>query len=90
MAVAPAGTVCVMTSGAQEWETVVPEDGSALLEDLRRHGVRPGQRLHLRAVPDVPDPLLEDFIGSGGVGTDPDLSTNAKKILRDEMGRGHS
>jgi hypothetical protein len=79
-----------MSTGAQEWETVVPEDGSALLEDLRQHGVRPGQRLHLRAVPDAPDGLLEDFIGSGGITGDTDLSINAKKILRDEMGRGHS
>lgn len=86
MAVAPAGTVCVMTSGAQEWETVVPEDGSALLEDLRRHGVRPGQRLHLRVVPDVAsDPVWNSFLGSGG-DSDPDLSANAKRIVRDEMG----
>jgi hypothetical protein len=79
-----------MSTSAQEWDTVVPEDGAVLLEELRRHGVRPGQRLHLRAVPDAPDSLLEDFIGSGGESGDPDLSTNAKQILRDEMGRGHS
>jgi hypothetical protein len=82
-----------MSTGAQEWDQVIPEDGSALLEDLRRHGVRPGQRVHLRAVPDVPDAPKnpwDDFIGSGGESGDPDLSTNAKQILRDEMGRGHS
>jgi hypothetical protein len=75
-----------MGTSAHEWDLVVPDDGAALLEELRQHGVRPGQRLHLRAVPDTHDGLLEDFIGSGGDSGDPDLSQNAKKIVRDEMG----
>ena len=75
-------------SSVNEWDLVVPDDGAALLAELRRHGVRPGQRLHLRAVPDVepnPDPWVS-FIGSGGDSGDPDLSTNAKSIIRAEMG----
>jgi hypothetical protein len=79
-----------MSTGAHEWDVVVPEDGSALLENLRQHGVRPGQRLHLQSVPDSPDPLLEEFIGSGGDSGDPDLSSNAKQIARDEMGEWSS
>ena len=79
-----------MTSGAREWDMVVPDDDSDLLEELRRHGVRPGQRLRLQLVPDTAESPWEDFIGSAGMTSDPDLSTNAKKILRDEMGRGHS
>jgi hypothetical protein len=69
---------------------VVPDDGAALLAELKRHGVRPGQRLHLRAVPVSADPLLEEFIGSGGDSGDPDLSANAKRIARDEMGEWSS
>ena len=75
-----------MTSSAYEWDMVVPEDGEALLAELRRHGVRPGRRVHLRVVPDAPTSPWDDFIGSGGDGGDPDLSANAKKIVRDEMG----
>ena len=31
---------------------MVPDDAAELVAELRRHGLRPGQRLHLRAVPD--------------------------------------
>jgi hypothetical protein len=44
---------------ADEWDLVVPESESELLAELRRHGVKPGQRLHLRAVPDVVADLRE-------------------------------
>ena len=82
------------TSGAGEWDLVVPDDGAELLAELRRHGVRPGQRLHLRAVPNPADAITgtgqddpwDAFIGSAGPGGDPDLSTKAKDILRAEMG----
>ena len=33
------------------WELTVPEDGAQLLVELRRRGVRPGQRLHLSVLP---------------------------------------
>lgn len=36
-----------------EWDLVVPENATELLAELRRHGVKPGQRLHLWAVPDA-------------------------------------
>lgn len=77
------------TSGAGEWDLVVPDDGAELLAELRRHGVRPGQRLHLRAVADdqrVPDPLWDAFLGTGGDSGDPELSVKAKEIARTEMG----
>lgn len=80
------------TSGAGEWDLVVPDSDAELLAELRRHGVRPGQRLHLRAVPDTDeadadhDELWDAFIGSAGPGGDPGLSANAKDILRAEMG----
>ena len=82
------------TSGAGEWDLVVPDDAAELLAELRRHGVRPGQRLHLRPVPDpaeastdaAQDDPWDAFIGSAGPGGDPDLSAKAKDILRAEMG----
>lgn len=76
-----------MTS-ATEWDLVVPDDGAALLEELRRHGVRPGQRLHLRLVGDDEpiDHSWDALIGSGGDSGDPDLSVKAKSIVRAEMG----
>jgi len=33
---------------ADEWDLVVPEDDAELGAELRRHGVRPGQHLHVR------------------------------------------
>lgn len=33
---------------ADEWEVVVPDDDAELLAELRRRGVRPGHRLHVR------------------------------------------
>jgi hypothetical protein len=64
-------------SGASdEWDLVVPESDAELLAELRRHGVRPGQRLHLRAVPNHDADLMEragvsrkrpPFRGSEGV-----------------------
>ena len=34
---------------ADEWDVVVPADGEELLAELRRRGVVPGQRLHVRS-----------------------------------------
>ena len=34
-------------STADGWDLTVPEDDAELLAELRRHGVRPGQRLHV-------------------------------------------
>lgn len=34
-------------SAADGWDLTVPEDGTELLAELRRHGIRPGQRLHV-------------------------------------------
>jgi hypothetical protein len=34
---------------ADEWDVVVPDDGEALLAELRRHGVNPGERVRVRS-----------------------------------------
>ncbi len=33
-----------------EWDLTVPADEAELLAELRRHGVRPGQRVRMRVV----------------------------------------
>jgi hypothetical protein len=45
----------VTTSDAavDEWDLTVPSDETELLDELRRHGVRPGRRLHVRVVEDA-------------------------------------
>lgn len=35
---------------ASEWDLVVPNDDAELAAEFRRHGVRPGQRLHVAVV----------------------------------------
>jgi chemotaxis response regulator CheB len=84
-------------SSADGWDLTVPEDAAELLAELRRHGVRPGQRLHVVHVPDEsarqssdsierPTSRKLDFIGSVHGGPD-DLSTHTDDYLR--RGFGH-
>jgi len=51
----PDGTVVIM-SAADGWDLTVPEDAADLAEEFRRHGVRPGQRLHIVSTLDTPSP----------------------------------
>jgi hypothetical protein len=39
-------TLLIMST-AESWDLTVPEDEAELLAELRRHGVRPGQHLHV-------------------------------------------
>lgn len=84
-------------SSADGWDLTVPEDAAELLAELRRHGVRPGQRLHVVRADDEPeqssgeDPARTtraklDFIGSvhGGPA---DLSTRTDQHLQRGLGR---
>ena len=84
-------------SSAGGWDLTGPEDAAELLAELRRHGVRPGQRLHVVRASDDPsqqssDPTDQpvtrtlDFIGSvhGGPA---DLSTRTDDYLRRGFGR---
>ncbi len=80
-------------SSADGWDLTVPEDAA----ELRRHGVRPGQRLHVVRAPDEsaqqssaptewPVTRRLDFIGSvhGGPA---DLSTRTDEYLQRGFGR---
>jgi hypothetical protein len=42
-----------------EWDLIVPDDDAELAAELRRHGVKPGQRLHV-AVVDGADAQADD------------------------------
>ncbi len=89
------GTVVIM-SAVDGWDLTVPEDAADLAEEFRRHGVRPGQRLHIvRALdapsPDRPVPAANPgrfaFIGSvpGGPA---DVSSRVDEYLQQGFGRG--
>ena len=84
-------------SSADGWDLTVPEDAAELLAELRRHGVRPGQRLHVVRADEEPEPSSGedaprppraklDFIGSvhGGPA---DLSIRTDEYLQRGFGR---
>jgi hypothetical protein len=84
-------------SSADGWDLTVPDDAAELLAELRRHGVRPGQRLHVvRASDDQSQQSsgptegsstrTPDFIGSAHGGP-ADLSTRTDDYLRRGFGR---
>ena len=77
------------TGAAEEWDVVVPNDAEQLMAELRRHGIRPGQRLHIIAAQDVdsageawPPPWIGSFDSA-----ESDLGERSEEILRAEFGR---
>jgi len=91
----PDGTVLIM-SAADGWDLTVPEDAADLAEEFRRHGERPGQRLHIVRAPDAPSPDRAvpaakpgrfAFIGSvqGGPA---EVSSRVDEYLQQSFGRG--
>lgn len=77
-------------STADEWDFTVPDDDAELLAELRRHGVRPGRRLHL-ALSDQ-GPLPEKASGApeffGSFSGAPDLAERSGEILHAEFPYG--
>jgi hypothetical protein len=80
-------------SNLDEWDFVIPPEGpEALVAELRRRGVVPGQRVHvtLTSHDDTSEQPVEErpwrptFVGSfaSGVG---DLGERSEDILRDEF-----
>lgn len=80
-------------STADEWDLTVPDDDAELLAELRRHGVRPGRRLHL-ALSDQADqsPSPEEASGTpeffGSFSGAPDLAKRSGEILHAEFPHG--
>ena len=84
-------TLAVMST-ADGWDLTVPEDDAELLAELRRHGVRPGQRLHVVTAEEAPEIAVErkpkdqrksrrlSFAGS--IQAEPDLSEKTDEYLK--------
>jgi hypothetical protein len=77
-------------STADEWDLTVPDDDAELLAELRRHGVRPGRRLHLALSDQGPPPERvsgpPEFFGSFSAA--PDLAERSGEILHAEFPPG--
>lgn len=78
-------------SAADEWDLTVPDDDAELLAELRRHGVRPGRRLHVAVLaqdsggapaPEALPAFIASFSGA------PDLAERSGEILRAEFPPG--
>jgi len=91
----PDGTVVIM-SAAGGLGLYVPAEAAALAEEFRRHGVRPGQRLHIVSTLDAPSPDRAvpaanpgrfAFIGSVHSGP-ADVSRRVDEYLQRGFGRG--
>jgi hypothetical protein len=72
---------------ADEWELVVPGDDAELVAEFRRHGVKPGQRIHVAVVDrngsQTAGGQLPSFFGSFDGPTD--LAERSGEILRSEF-----
>lgn len=78
-------------STADGWDLTVPEDEAELLAELRRHGVRPGQRLHVAPAltelssehgeTDTDEPSIRRLSFAGSVHAEPDLSERTDEYL---------
>lgn len=80
-------------SAADEWDLTVPEDAADLMEELRRRGVVPGQRLRIAPAAEetvlhsglepaeyqAPGPKRLSFAGI--IHAEADLSTNTDRYL---------
>lgn len=84
-------------STADGWELTVPEDAAELLAELLRHGVRPGQRLHVvratgygEEVATQPWPAgtsHRSFEFAASFSAEPDLAARTDEYLRRDLGR---
>jgi len=83
-------------SAADGWSLTVPEDPAELAEEFRRHGVHPGQRLHIASTLDTPPPdravpaakpgrfAFIDSVQGGPA----DVSSRVDEYLQQGFGRG--
>jgi hypothetical protein len=80
------------TSDASEWDLTVPGDDAELSAEFRRHGVRPGQRVHVAIVAEeakpeeAPGEALPSFFASFDGPSD--LAARSGEILRAEFPDG--
>ena len=79
-------------STADGWDLTVPEDDAELLAELWRHGVRPGQRLHVVTTQSEPVIAPEEasreprknrrLSFAGSIQAEPDLSEKTDDYLK--------
>jgi hypothetical protein len=82
-------------STADGWDLTVPDDANELLAELRRHGVVPGQRLHVvpgleqksEVADDTPTPPRRSMEFIASFSAEPDLGRNADHYLAQGFGR---
>ena len=79
------------TDAAYEWDLTVPGDDAELAGEFRRHGIQPGQRVHVAVVSNGDDDqgtgeALPTFFGSFDGPTD--LAERSREILRAEFPSG--
>ncbi len=77
-----------MSSAANEWDLVVPGDDAELVAEFRRHGVKPGQRVHVAVVDrngadSAGEQELPSFFASFDGAAD--LAERSGEILRSEF-----
>jgi hypothetical protein len=90
----PAGpTIGAMSTSdaAYEWDLTVPGDDAELAGEFRRHGIQPGQRVHVAVVAngddgDATGEALPTFFGS--FDGPADLAEGSSEILRAEFPNG--
>jgi hypothetical protein len=74
------------SGAAYEWDLTVPGDDTELVAEFRRHGVQPGQRIHVAVVAEEaqePDDALPSFFDS--FDGPADLAERSSEILRAEF-----
>ena len=77
-------------NSANEWELIVPDDETELVAEFRRHGIKPGQRVHVAVIdggdPQTGDAEVPSFFSSFDGPTD--LAARSGEILRAEFPDG--
>jgi len=83
------GMLLIMST-AREWDFTVPDNEAELLAELRRHGVQPGQRLHVAvAAEELDETGANEAPAFFGAFSGPrDLAERADDILRAEFPHG--
>ena len=91
-AMEPGARLDLMSSAnaANEWELVVPDDDAELVAEFRRHGIKPGQRVHVALVEGAEASADAAAVPSFFSSFDgpPDLAARSGEILRSEFPGG--
>jgi len=75
------------TNAIDQWELIVPGDDAELVAEFRRHGVKPGQRVHVAVVDRNESQSAGEQAPSFFASFDgpADLAERAGEILRSEF-----